>query len=117
MASSPKAGTKTAAARARARAARRGWETRRAREAARKRSEAARKGWETRRAAERKAAEEKRKRSEAARKGWETRRAKAKGGKIVVRSSEDWLDLPYDEDDYDDFPAEDWEGTPEYEED
>lgn len=93
------------ASRKASRAAKLGWETRRAREAqdardlayllalterdarieAERRSAAARKGWRTRdqrrREIEREIAPlvERGKRSEAARKGWETRRAKAKG--------------------------------------
>ena len=67
----------------RSEASRKGWETRKQRQAERqalllkqKRSEASRKGWETRkqRQAERQALLVKQKRSEASRKGWETRK-------------------------------------------
>jgi hypothetical protein len=66
------------AALARSKAAKKGWKTRRARQAAlmapSKRSEAAKKGWETRRARQADQKPSIRIRSEAAKKGWETRR-------------------------------------------
>jgi len=126
---------KSRSAKARSEAAKRGWETRRKREAARqrelerrRRSEAAKRGWEARRKREaaRQRELERRRRSEAAKRGWEKRRQREAEEKKkrppvpAAPSLEDWLEA-YENwgfwfTDEDEWEEQEWEGTASYEE-